>query len=182
MPNHSPEYKAWKAMKARCYAPCHASLNYQKKGIEVCAKWRNDFDAFLKDMGPRPGRGYSLDRINNDGNYCKSNCRWATTSQQQRNKGNQLFLYQGKRITLKEISDKSGIKYTTLYQRVYRNELTIKQATSSDPFFRLVCIDGQEKTVTQWCKFYRRKVTTVLNRIHDGWDKSEAILKPTLPM
>lgn len=69
------EYRIWKAMKSRCYSQCLKHLSYQQKGIIVCDEWKNSFDKFYEDMGPIPSNNHSLDRINNNGNYCKENCR-----------------------------------------------------------------------------------------------------------
>ncbi len=77
----SPTYKTWLSMKRRC----RWSPQYVERGITVCERWANSFEAFLQDMGERPG-DLSIDRIDNDGNYEPGNCRWATRSQQQRNR------------------------------------------------------------------------------------------------
>lgn len=83
----SPEFRAWYGMKQRCYhEKDNRYLLYGARGITVCDHWRNSFDNFLSDMGRRPSDVHSLDRINNDGNYDPSNCRWATRSQQNRNR------------------------------------------------------------------------------------------------
>jgi len=80
-----PLYSSWAAMWRRCTNPKDPSYkNYGGRGISVSEKWR-DFDVFLKDMGERP-EGLSIDRIDNDGNYEPGNCRWATKSQQARNR------------------------------------------------------------------------------------------------
>lgn len=81
------EYSAWSEAKARCYNPKNKCFqHYGERGIRVCSEWLHSFETFLKDMGPRPSRTHSLDRIDVNGNYCKENCRWADPETQQRNK------------------------------------------------------------------------------------------------
>lgn len=83
---HSAEYRTWVSIRQRCYQPSHVSFpNYGGRGIKVCARWRNSFEAFLADMGPRPD-GHWIERKDNDGNYEPSNCIWATPLEQARNK------------------------------------------------------------------------------------------------
>ena len=82
----TPLYETWVQMKYRCHNKNHPAYScYGGRGITVCDHWRDSFKAFLADMGPKPSNKHSLDRINNDGNYEPSNCRWATRCQQQRN-------------------------------------------------------------------------------------------------
>ena len=77
-------YGSWLNMHKRTKATSRSSNNYYSRGIIVCKEWAN-FNNFYKDMGERPPNT-TLDRINNDGNYCKENCRWATNLEQARNK------------------------------------------------------------------------------------------------
>ena len=90
----TPEYDAWQNMIGRCYDTKDTRYyRYGARGIKVCKAWRHSFEIFLADMGPRPhgkaknGRSrYSIDRIDNDRGYSKANCRWATITQQARNR------------------------------------------------------------------------------------------------
>jgi len=81
------EWSTWASMKSRCAQTKGEDYEwYGKRGIKVCERWLESFDNFYKDMGPKPSKDYSIDRINNDGNYEPGNCRWATMKQQANNK------------------------------------------------------------------------------------------------
>lgn len=83
----SPEYLAWVNMRSRCYKHGDISYhNYGGRGIEVCLEWVNSFSAFISDMGLKPSKAHSLDRVNNDGNYEPTNCRWGTKLEQVHNR------------------------------------------------------------------------------------------------
>ena len=82
----SAEYSSYFNMIIRCYYESSPTFeNYGARGIRVCRRWIESFEAFLRDMGPRPD-GMSLDRVNPDGHYTPANCRWATASEQAVNK------------------------------------------------------------------------------------------------
>ncbi len=108
----TPIYKSWSEMIYRCKTK--GKEYYHTKKIKVCNRWLK-FENFLEDMGDRPS-GLTIDRIDNKGNYCLENCRWATSKQQSRNRSNNLLL-KGK--TLSEWSEILGIKRSTLAQRYY---------------------------------------------------------------
>lgn len=115
------EYRLWIAMKVRCYnRNCPEFHMYGGRGIAMCDEWRDDFSAFLRDVGPRPGRGYSVDRIDNDGNYEPGNVRWATMRQQSNNtRRNVILTYDGKTLTLAQWARYLGINIETVKQRYH---------------------------------------------------------------
>lgn len=87
--SYSVEWRTWHNMRQRCYNQKNKSYQfYGGRGIVVCERWLESFENFFEDMGFRPGAKYSIDRINNDGNYEPSNCRWATAYEQNANKQN----------------------------------------------------------------------------------------------
>lgn len=76
-------YETWRQMKKRCFTTTNKNYSsYGGRGITVCERWRDSFDDFLADMGPKPSSDYSIDRVDPDGNYEPSNCRWATRYEQ----------------------------------------------------------------------------------------------------
>ena len=84
----SPTYQSWRAMKQRCYCENNKDYhNYGGKGIHVCIEWLDSFNTFLVDMGERPSKDYSLDRIDPEQHYCQSNCQWLLKSENS-SKGN----------------------------------------------------------------------------------------------
>lgn len=82
-------WNSWRMMRVRCnWSKYSKWKDYGGRGIKVCERWQNSFEAFLQDMGERPGPEYSIDRIDTNGNYEPGNCRWATQITQQRNRRN----------------------------------------------------------------------------------------------
>jgi hypothetical protein len=83
----SRTYNAWASAKQRCTNPHHVAWNdYGGRGIRICDRWRDSFDAFLADMGEAPSAYHSIDRLDANGHYEPGNCRWATPLQQANNK------------------------------------------------------------------------------------------------
>lgn len=94
-----PEYRIWAHIKGRCNNPkTKCWKNYGGRGITICDRWLNNFDNFLEDMGKRPTPDHQIDRINNNGNYEPSNCRWVSQLQNARNKRVTLTEHQVKEI------------------------------------------------------------------------------------
>ena len=115
------EYHAWKSMRQRCTNPNEKEYpRYGGRGISMDPTWE-DFLVFYADVGPRPEKGYSLDRIDVDGNYNKENCRWATAKTQANNRrNNRRFTHDGRTLTVSEWARELGIEPTTLFRRLQR--------------------------------------------------------------
>lgn len=126
----TPTYKTWCCMIARCENPNDSRYkDWGGRGIKVDQRWKS-FENFLADMGVKP-EGKSIDRINNDGDYTKGNCKWSSNKEQSYNRrSNVLLIAQGKTLTLHEWSVITGIDEETIRARVKRGWTHEKALTS----------------------------------------------------
>lgn len=116
----SAEYRTWTHMKTRCYNLRSSSYRwYGARGIKVCDRWRSSFIAFLSDMGPRPSPTHSIERIDNDGDYCPENCRWATKREQVANtRATHRVVLDGQQSCLAHVAEVAGVAPCTIRQRM----------------------------------------------------------------
>lgn len=125
-------YRAWVNMKSRCTNKNIKEYHrYGGRGISVCDKWI-DFDGFIEDMLPLYKEELTLDRIDNNGNYCKENCRWVTQKVQANNTRNiekaHKFIVNGMEKTISELASEYGIKRRTLGMRLLNYGWNINKA------------------------------------------------------
>lgn len=126
-------YVVWEGMVKRCSNPRSGDYaRYGGRGISVCERWRGDFWNFVDDMGPRP-EGHSIDRIDNDGNYEPENCRWASDSEQRRNKRTNRYLTgpNGEKMVMSDWAVVNGIPVETIWSRIdsgWTEERAVSQA------------------------------------------------------
>lgn len=116
----SSEYTSWARMKDRC-ANKNAN-NYQRyggRGIFVCDRWINSFENFIEDMGNKPGKEFSIDRIDNLAGYCPENCKWSDRIEQCNNRRSSSFLMcNGKTQTIAQWAKEMGYKASTIGMRL----------------------------------------------------------------
>ena len=122
--------QVWHGMISRCHKPHdYAYDRYGGRGIWVCLLWRDSFDQFIADMGPRPSRSHSIERRNNGSGYYKENCYWATRMEQTRNRRSNVWVtYGGETAILKDMALMHGKNYNVLYARVVTHGWTIDEA------------------------------------------------------
>jgi hypothetical protein len=127
----SREYRSWESMLNRCEKTNDKEYPmWGGRGIKVCERW-HDFNNFYADMGTRP-KGMTLDRIDNNGDYEPSNCRWATAKTQSNNRrSNTLITYKGRTQTLQQWADETGIYSGTISMRINHYGWSVEKALTT---------------------------------------------------
>lgn len=117
------EYRIWQGMKERCHNPVSTSYpRYGAQGVVVCERWRDSFENFIADVGPRPSSLHTIDRYpDTKGPYSPDNCRWATRREQQNNlSSNRVITFRGKSMTVAQWGREFGVPRNTIYARLNR--------------------------------------------------------------
>lgn len=184
--HRSPEYRSWSHMKGRCYCESDPGYhNYGGRGIGMHEDWREDFQAFFDYIGPRPGPGFSVDRIDNDGNYEPGNVRWATQKQQSRNfRHNRVLTFEGQTKCLVEWAEEIGVNRRTLQVRLSRG-WSVERALTKPPAPKRsrkggVTWNGKTKSLPEWERETGVPFKTIASRLLKGWSPEEAITIPAV--
>src|SRR5215469_1511097 len=182
---HRAEYKVWYNMKNRCLNPKRVDYHrYGGRGIGICSRWINSFEAFLQDMGPRPSRSHSIDRIDNDRGYEKDNCRWATRKEQSCNRrSTRLITHNGQTLCLKDWAALSRISRATLRSRLaagwsFADAISIRPPNGRFKGTRFYTHNGQTLSLMEWSKLCGIGWSTLNNRLKAGWTFADAISIP----
>lgn len=130
-------YSIWCGVKSRCHNSTDPYFpDYGGRGIQMNPEWLANFEKFSCDMGPRPSKQHSLERIDNNGNYCKENCCWATMVEQNRNKrSNHNITYNGVTQCVTAWAQETGLKRTTIQARL-RSGWSVQRALTELPHRR----------------------------------------------
>lgn len=127
----SLEYHSWQCMKSRCLNKNDPRYeHYGKRGIKVYDQWINSFETFLKDMGKRPSKSYTLNRIDNNQNYNPTNCEWATAAQQARNR-------QSSKLTNSQVIRLQFIEDNIVVEKVYWAKIALALRVSKSMIYQV---------------------------------------------
>ena len=181
----SPMYRIWSNMKARCYTKSSSRYaNYGGRGIRVCDRWLESFDIFCEDMGPRPTSEHQIDRIDNDGDYEPSNCRWALRIEQARNRSTtRLITSGGETKCLQEWAQDLSVNPQTIADRLDRGwdkdkAVSTEARSVSQPGAVFLTYNGKTQRLYEWAKECGLSSATLCKRLKRGWSASEAIEIP----
>lgn len=174
---HHPLYETWRGMLKRCYQPTATGYaNYGGRGIGVCARWRDSFDAFVADVSPRPTPAHSLDRIDNNGDYAPENIRWATKSEQRRNcRQSPVYTIGCVTGTLCEWAARSGVPRTTILNRLRRG-WSLERALLQPSRLKAPTGSVLPRGVGLACAVNGIHLRTVQSRVRRGWPLDRALM------
>lgn len=184
----TPEYRCWSGIKTRCYNRNRDEYQiYGARGIGMCDRWRYSFDSFLADMGHKPSPQHSIERIDSDGDYEPGNCRWATNSEQQRNKRtNRVLEFRGVRLCLTDMAAKYGLSRDLLKARLklgWSLERSLLQPVDSkhenSPLSKWIEFRGERDSITGMARRYGLSQPCLSGRLIKGWSIERALLTPT---
>lgn len=193
-----PFYITWWGMMRRCYHKENQNYNrYGGRGIKVCEEWHNPavFVEWARATSGGKEDGISLDRIDNNKGYCPKNCKWSTRRQQSNNRRNTLVVkYNGETIPLSDLAREHNVNLGLLRARIFELGWDVEDALtvpkrgirkdrppkkpSANPPKKGLVIDGETRTVTDWCKVFGTNRDLALQRISRGWDPVEAVKTP----
>lgn len=176
-------YRTYYGMLYRCYSESDSRYSsYGGRGITVCDEWRGTY-GFINFYNWAMENGYSddltIDRIDVNGNYEPSNCRWATREQQCNNQRTNVFYsVHGETLQMKQIVEKYHISETTLRSRMKRMNISMEEAVDYDPTSKNIHIEykGESKTAAEWSKITGISQATLLYRLKQGYTEDEIFI------
>lgn len=173
----TPEYVSWFQMIQRCTNSRNKRWDrYGGRGIRVCAEWRASYRTFLADVGRRPSAEHSLDRINNDGDYEPGNVRWATRSQQLRNRRNSVYVdLDGLTLHASDAAERLRLTPRGLHSRLVRGQ------SLADVRRGFMKIGEQVRSCEEWERITGLSRHVLKSRIRSGWRTEDVVSRPLGP-
>lgn len=179
---NSPEYKTWAGIKRRCYNTKDIGYkSYGQMGVLMSDSWKNSFESFLDDMGKKPSKYHSIDRIDNTKGYSKENCRWATQKEQARNRQWSYWIeINGEKKHLAEWVEifNSKLPYTTILGRIKKGFDPIEAITKDPEPVPILELNGDRMRIFEWAKKLNIPSYIIKNRLKIGWSVEDALTTP----
>lgn len=170
--------KVWRQMHRRCTVSSDKRYEmYGGRGITVCQEW-SDFEVFrIWAYNNGYTKGLSIDRINNDGNYCPENCRWATPKEQANNtRRNHIVEFNNETHTIAEWAEITGIPVGTIWKRLSSGWTPQRVLTERVRKTQLE-YSGETHTIAEWSRITGLGETAILRRLQRGWSVEDALTK-----
>lgn len=178
---YTREYMMWEAIKERCYNKNVEGFHlYGGRGIKMCDRWLNSIENFINDIGKRPTKYHTFDRIDVNGDYCPENFRWATPKEQANNRrNNRLIKYNNEELTVTQWAEKIGTNSQNLFKKIddgwsIEEILTRKYIKRN----KLWEYKGEKRTLKEWCNRLQLRFGTIRNRLYNGWSIEMAFETP----
>lgn len=173
-------------MRSRVSNPNHANYKrYGGRGITCCERWKSSFAHFISDMGLKPFPDATLERKDNNGNYCPENCRWASRIDQARNRSsNRVIEFNGESKTLSMWAEQYGLDTRRLWKRLkdgWPMDLALKsppRKLKKDDQYRIIEYLGEAKTLKEWSLQCGISITTMRQRVNRNWSPERIITTP----
>lgn len=191
--SNTPTYRTWARMKSRCFNPKDGSFaNYGGRGIKMCDRWHNSFISFVEDIGERPSREHSIDRIDNDGWYscgkCQeciskgltANCKWSTRVEQCNNRRSSHYVTINDRTqTLAEWCRELNIAVHTAQSRIARGWDDVRALQTPVRTQTLYAFQGESHTLKEWGVLCNLSVKVIRDRLtRYGWTLERSLITP----
>lgn len=176
------EYRAWNLMRARCRNPNNIAFDYYGgRGIKICERWEH-FENFLSDMGPKPSADHTVERNDVNRDYEPANCRWATRTEQTRNKRNSIFVdYNGERVLLLDVIERLGLNGIVVRSRLNLGWSLEEALTTPAREAASTTYQGVDRPLPEVAAACGIPVTVLRARLRKGWSVDRATTEPVHP-
>lgn len=174
------EYSVWSGMKGRILNPGAKNKRlYVDRGIDIDPRWVDSFECFYQDMGSPPSSKHSIERIDNNRGYWANNCKWATLSEQNRNRRiNKLITYKDKTQCIAAWAEETGIDFEVIRQRL--KFWSVEKTLTTPVNKKLLILNGKAQCVADWARELGIDGRTLRQRLVRGWSDERTLTTPAI--